>query len=59
MKKKNTVWPQYVKNAQGKTTHVYLPIEAYEAINKELEEYKQVQKQEGIRWIQVSKEPKS
>ncbi|MFH0898617.1 MAG: hypothetical protein V1855_03490 [bacterium] len=52
--KKNIVWPQFVKNDQGKTTHVYIPIEAYEIINKELEEYEKIKKKEDIRWIKVT-----
>jgi len=56
MKKRNIVWPQYVKNPQGKTTHVYLPIEAYEALNKELNVYEKIKKEKGVRWVRISQE---
>ncbi len=52
--KKNVVWPQYVKNDSGKITHVYISIEAYGVINKELKEYAKIKKNEGVRWVQVS-----
>lgn len=63
MKKKiNLVWPQYIKNKSGKITHVYIPIEAYEKIEKDLKEWKRIQKEEGVRWVKlrarrVSKKP--
>jgi len=56
MKKKNQIWPQYVKNSKGKVTHAYLPIDAYDAIKKELKEYEEIKKSKGIRWVQISKE---
>lgn len=56
MKKKNIIAPQYVKNAQGKLTHVYLPIDAYEVLSKKLKEYEEIKKEEGVRWVQISQE---
>ena len=54
MKKKNIEWPQYIKDAKGKITHVYLPMEAYEVISKELKEYEALTKKNGIQWVEVS-----
>jgi hypothetical protein len=53
VKKFDVVWPQYLKNSKGTVTHVYLPIEAYEAIDKELKEYEKIQKAEGVAWVKV------
>ena len=38
-KRKSIIKPLYVKNAQGKTTHVYLDINSYEVAVKELKKY--------------------
>lgn len=59
MKKKNVIAPQYVKNHQGKTTHIYLPIEAYEVLSKKLTEYEKIKKEEGIRWVPISPEKRT
>jgi hypothetical protein len=52
IKKKNT-WPQYVKNSRGAVTEIYLPIDVYQNIREELEDYETIQKKEGIKWVQV------
>jgi hypothetical protein len=56
VKKKSVIAPQYVRSHQGKTTHVYLSIEAYEALSKKLKEYEKIKKEEGVRWVQISQE---
>ncbi len=53
-KKHVKIEPNYVKDSRGRTTHVYLPYNAYEKILKRLEEYERVKKREGVRWVQVS-----
>ena len=54
MKKKEYIEPQYIKNSKGKVTHVYLPIDDYEIIQKRLKKWEQIQKKEGVRWVKVS-----
>ena len=60
-KEKSTaaIKPQYVKDSKGKTTHIYIPYLNYKSIEDKLKEYERVKKEEGIKWIQISKEKKS
>lgn len=53
MAKQKAVWPQYIKNKSGKITHVYIPIEAYEQIDKDLKEWEKIQKKEGVKWVKL------
>jgi hypothetical protein len=56
--KKNTkdiIVPYFVKNSKNKTTHVCLSIESYDALMKEVAEYKKLKKEKKIRWLNISK----
>jgi hypothetical protein len=56
--KKDKFSPQFVKDAHGTTTHVYLPLKAYEAMIQTCNEWKKIQKEKGVRWVQISREKK-
>jgi|GEM_PF-2206492 hypothetical protein len=56
MKKKKEIFPQYIKNASGKTTYVYLPFDTYESMMVACKEWKKIQKEKGVRWVQISRE---
>lgn len=56
--KKFKISPQFVKDAHGTTTHVYLTLEAYEAMIQACKEWKKIQKEKGVRWVQISREKK-
>jgi len=49
-RKKRAIQPNYVKNTQGKTTHVYLTIDDYKVLMDDFQKYDQAKKKEGIRW---------
>ena len=51
MKKQKIVWPQYVKDSKGKILSVYIPIEAWEKIQKDLKDWERIQKEEGVKWV--------
>ncbi len=60
MKKKNDViWPQYLKSANNKTTHVYLPIKVYEKMLSEVKEYEELQRKKHVAWVKVSSKAKN
>jgi|GEM_PF-5620752 len=52
--KKIKIEPLYIKNKAGKTTHVYLDIEAYDVIMKARKEFDEIKKKTGIRWVRIS-----
>lgn len=51
MKKQKIVWPQYVKDDKGKVIEVYIPIEAWEKIQKDLNDWEIIKKEEGVKWV--------
>jgi hypothetical protein len=54
MAKKQKFKPQFLVDAEGKKTHVYLTIEVYNGISKRLNAYEKLKKGKNIRWVQVS-----
>jgi hypothetical protein len=59
MKKKTTPpTPAYTKRGKSKVSYVYLALDVYKRMEKELREYERIKKKEGIRWVQVSSEKK-
>lgn len=55
MKKKSNkvVLPQYVKNDKGKVIEVYIPIDTFELMQKKLNEWEKIQKEEGVKWVKL------
>ncbi len=57
-KKNDVIEPLFVKNAQNKTTHVYLSLEDYQFVLKRLKEWDKIQKEKGVKWVKISMKAK-
>ncbi len=57
--KKIYIHPKYIKNEKGKTTGIYLNLEVYEAIQKNLQEWDKIKKQDRIEERKAKKQKKN